>query len=204
MKSLTAMAFLMAIALIAHSSTIRNASAEVEPVLLVEGPSTVDPSVSQTFNVSIIIENVPSPGFYGWEFYLSWTPGVINCTSETLNLGIWTPHGGPWVPSPIDNTLGQYHQSLTGQAPATEKTGTWWLVNLTFWILASPPVNTNLTLSPPAGCTYCIADMDGEEISHEYQDLSAYIVPEFLEAALLPILMLLSSTAIVLAKKLEK
>lgn len=123
------------------------------------------------FVVSIIIENVPDPGFYGWEFYLSWTPGVIDCKKETLNTNIW-PVYSTWVPSPIDNAAGQYHQSMTGMAPSAPQTGTFWLVNLTFVIKESPPyggeVSTALTLSPPAGAIYCIADIEGHEIPHEF------------------------------------
>jgi hypothetical protein len=149
------------------------------PVLVVEPnvlnfQSDIDPP-GKSFQVSVWIRNVnDSAKFYGWEFALYWDAGEINCTGQTLNTAIWTPYGGPWVPFPINNTVGRYHQSLTGQAPATPKSGDFWLVNLTFIIVASPPpmpgaeVYTDLTLAtwPPA--TFCIADITATPIYHTY------------------------------------
>ncbi|MEM1589540.1 MAG: cohesin domain-containing protein, partial [Candidatus Bathyarchaeia archaeon] len=137
--------------------------------------------VGYNFTVSIIIENVPEPGFYGWELVLSWTPGVINCVEETLNFKLWMDpatgkyyYNGPWVTEPIDNEAGTYWQSLTGKAPAEPSTGTFWLVNLTFQIVKPPPyggeVFTMLHLAPKPPANYCIADKTAREIPHDFQD----------------------------------
>ena len=150
---------------------------KVEPSELHFWSDTTPPGA--TFTISIIIENVPEPGFYGWEFFLSWTPGVINCTEEVLNLNLWDGNYlGPWVPDPIDNEAGQYHQSLSGRSPGEPEVGTFWLVNLTFVIVEPAPymgvISTNLTLSPPPGSNYCIGDIEGNEIPHDYQHGAYY------------------------------
>jgi len=131
----------------------------VEPQPSIDKWSDVD-HPGDTFTVTVTIYDVPDPGFYGWEFWLSWTPGVINCTLETLNTGIF-PAYSTWDSEPIKNVAGTYHQSMTARVPSTPQTGTWLLVTLTFKIVASAPfmgtVSTDLTLSPPEGATYCIA-----------------------------------------------
>ena len=131
-------------------------------------------SVGATFTISIIIENVPEPGFYGWEFILSWTPGVINCTEEVINYDLWGGNYlGPWFWDPIDNEAGQYHQSLSGKSPGEPEVGTFWLVNLTFVIVKEPSpghvIETELIISPPAGSNYIIGDIEANEIPHEYE-----------------------------------
>jgi hypothetical protein len=127
-------------------------------------------SVGATFQISIIAENVTD--FYGWEFYLTWTPGMINCTTETINYAIWTAFLGPWVSPSINNVNGEYHQSLTARSPATPQTGTFWLVNLTFTITQEPSsggtLSTDLTLEPALGYVYCLLDDNGNEIPHQY------------------------------------
>jgi hypothetical protein len=175
-----------------------------------DGDSTFDfwsnvKSPGDTFDVSIIIEDVPSPGFYGWEFTLSWTPGIIDCVSGTLNTGIWAPYN-TWVPFPIDNTTGTYHQSMTGQAPAVPQTGTWWLVNLTFQIVAPAPymgvVSTGLTLSPPLGADYCIADNGGVEIPHEF--VNGNYNYHWAPPTLLPYLSVVPQSTVISGKNINK
>jgi hypothetical protein len=137
-------------------------------------------SVGHTFKISVIVENVAN--FYGWEFFLTWTPGMINCTTETINYAIWTAFLGPWVSPSINNVNGEYHQSLTARAPSTPKTGTFWLVNLTFTIIQAPPeggtLSTDLALEPAPGYVYCLLDDGGNELPHEFIDGSyEYISP---------------------------
>lgn len=186
-------------------SLANHASAQ-ECVVRVVAPSEVDPDISPTFNVSIVAENIPSPGFFGWEVKLSWAPGVINCTSETLNLAIWGAgtYLGPWIPTPIDNVQCFYHQSLTGRAPGTPKTGTHWLLNLTFLVVAEAPAVTSLTISafPPA--TYCIADSTAEQIPHQFASATLNIVPEFNQVILISLLMLMSLVSVILSRTLKK
>ena len=133
-----------------------------------------------TFKISIIADVVQPDAFFGWEFVLEWTPGIINCTLEELNLAIWGPGNflGPWVPTPIDNVNGKYHQSVTGKSPGTPKSGTFWLANLTFTIVAEPGYGEvlesplHLTIAP--GYTaYCLLDINSNEIEH-YYDHGAY------------------------------
>jgi hypothetical protein len=129
-------------------------------------------SVGHTFKISIMAQDVASPGFYGWQLVLSWTPGLINCTLETINYAIWPTFLGPWVPVPIDNINGKYEQSLTGRSPSVPRTGTWWLVNLTFQIIQAPleghTLQTSLTISPGAGSDYCLADKNANPIPHGF------------------------------------
>jgi hypothetical protein len=140
--------------------------------------------IGTTFGVSIIAENISTGNaMYGWEFVLQWTPGLINCTGETLNSGIWPAHSGPWVSTPVDNTKGEYHQSITARTPSTPVSGTYWLANLTFKIAQAPPtggtLTTNLTLTEVEGYTaYCLLNFDGDEIPHGYiNGLYKYISP---------------------------
>ncbi len=132
--------------------------------------------VGDTFTISIIASDIPVDNpFYGWEFVLAWTPGLINCTTETINFGVWTGFLGPWVPTPIDNVKGEYHQSLTGKAPATAVSGTFWLANLTFTIVKAPApgetLTSDLTLEiAPGYIAYCLLTMTGDEIPHEFID----------------------------------
>jgi len=141
-------------------------------------------SVGHPFVVSIIAENIPSDNkMFGWEFILNWTPGLINCTLETINYGYWPAYLGPWIPYPIDNIKGEYHQSLTGRTPSTPVSGTYWLVNLTFQIVQAPvkggTLISNLTLQHAPGYTaYCLVNSDGDEIPHAYtHGIYKYISP---------------------------
>lgn len=97
---------------------------------------------------------------YGWEFELSWTPGLLNCTAQTINENVWSSYLGPWIAAPIDNVNGLYHQSLTAKALASLSNGTVWLVNLTFQIVAAPPegdrISTSFTLSASLGTDFCL------------------------------------------------
>ena len=184
----------------------QNVSAQTT-ALKVECPDLVNPTVSEYFNISIIIENVPEPGFYGWEFILSWNSSLLNCTEEVINYDLWGGNYlGPWVTDPIDNEAGQYHQSLSGKQPGEPEVGTFWLVNLTFVILQVPEDGTfenDFTLSPPEGAEYCIADIEANEIPHEYIDGHVTIVPEFSNYLLLVLLTLLAASTL-LVKKSKK
>lgn len=133
--------------------------------------------VGDTFIVSIVADVVSPDAFFGWELILEWTPGVIDCTGETLNYAIWGAGNflGPWDFAPINNVAGTYHQSLTGKAPGVPVTGTFWLANLTFQIVAPAPfmgsVSTNLHLKKAAGYTaYCLLDGSANEIVHSFND----------------------------------
>jgi len=163
-----------------------------ETVLKIEGPSEAGPP-GQSFNVSIIAENIPADnGMYGWEVVIKWTPGLVNCTVETLNYDIWPAFLGPWVSNPIDNVNGKYHQSLTARSPSTPVSGTYWLVNLTFLVIAEPCNDVPLTFELPAGYTaYCLLNQFGDEIPHQYESLTPHIVSE-----LAPIFM---GTALIIA-----
>jgi hypothetical protein len=148
----------------------------VEPALN-EFYSDTDP-VGTTFEVSVIAYNVSSPGFYGWEFFLYWTPGVIDCVGEVLNTAIWSPNSGGLVALPIDNVAGEYHQGMAGRAPAPLAIGTFWLANLTFEIVAPAPYLgyefTDLTLGPGPGLTYILIDDLVNEITHTWGDAEYY------------------------------
>ncbi|OGD48495.1 hypothetical protein A3K79_02535 [Candidatus Bathyarchaeota archaeon RBG_13_46_16b] len=140
--------------------------------------------VGHTFIISIIAENIPTDnGMYGWEFVLHWTPGMINCTTETINYGLWSAFLGPWIPVPIDNVNGEYHQSLTARSPAVALSGTFWLVNLTFTITQAPPTGGILTTSlaltkAPGYALYCLVNAAADEIPHGLVDgLYQYISP---------------------------
>jgi hypothetical protein len=129
-------------------------------------------SVGQTFKVSVIAQNILSPGMYGWEFVLKWNASLINCTLEEINLGIFSAFLGPWVAVPINNVKGEYHQSVTGKAPATVVTGPFWLVNLTFVITQAPAsgntLTCNLELAAAPGYVYGLLDADANEIPHDF------------------------------------
>jgi hypothetical protein len=189
-------------AFVSYGLATRSVSAQ-QTALRVDAPAEADPAVSTTFNVVIWIEDVPSPGFYGYEYWLSWTPGLINCTLETLNTTIWSTYS-VWITEPIDNAAGTYHQSMTALYPATPKTGTYWLANLTFLIITQTPISVNLTLSPPEGATYCIADKQGTQIPHDFIDGTVNIIPEFLGAMLLSMFVLSTSISLLMARKLRK
>jgi len=156
--------------LIYETSAQTETAVKVQPTTNIFYTNTT--SVGHTFTISIIAENIPSPGFYGWQVVLSWTPGLINCTGETINYGIWPYYMGPWVTDPINNVAGKYQQSLTGKAPSNPQTGTFWLVNLTFKIIQAPlpgqTLQTSLTISPPSGSSYCLADKSANQIPHAF------------------------------------
>jgi hypothetical protein len=152
------------------------------PTALSVVPSTIDKwsdvdHVTDTFTVDIVADVVSPDAFFGWELVLEWTPGVIDCTLEALNTALWGAGNylGPWIPVPIDNVAGEYHQSLTGKAPGVPVTGTFTLVTLTFAIVASAPfmgvVTTNLHLKIAEGyIAYCLLDGASEEIVHSFND----------------------------------
>ena len=158
-----------------------------------------------TFKVSIIAENIPSDNkMYGWELVLNWTAGVINCTAETINYGIWVSYLGPWIPYPIDNAKGEYHQSLTGRSPATPVSGTYWLVNVTFTTVKGPCNSTGLTLKAAPGYVYCLLNNLSEEIPHDYIQANIHVVPEFPSLYFVPPLLILSAFPLVIKKLIKK
>jgi len=195
---------MVVIAALMFCSSFMNPALAQECAVRVVAPSEVDPNVSTTFMVSIVAENIPEPGFYGWEVKLSWTPTVVNCTGETINNGIWESTFTPWVLNPINNVDGVYHQSVTAKTPSTPKTGTYWLVNLTFLIVGEPPAVTSLTIAawPPA--TYCLATMSAEYIPHQFISATVNVVPEFNQIILVSLLMLMSLAAVIMSKTLKR
>jgi hypothetical protein len=176
-----------------------------ECAVRVEAPVSVDPAVSTTFNVSIIAENVPSPGFYGWEVNVTWTPGKINCTTEYLNYDLWGGYYlGPWVTDPIDNVAGVYHQSFTGRYPGNPETGTRWLVNLTFIIVEPDGYSITIYISPWAPAQYCIADKNAQQIPHAFIPATLDIIPEFHISMVLPLFMIVSIASVLISKTLDR
>lgn len=131
-------------------------------------------SVGDYFTVSMIAENISEDQeLYGWEFVLTWNPDVVNCTTETVNTNIWSPFLGPWISQPINDTAGEYHQSVTGKPPSPPFYGTTWLVNLTFQILQAPmeggSIIAEFTIMKASGYTaYCLLDQNGDEIPHRF------------------------------------
>jgi len=169
-----AMMLLGAFAVIPAHSTLPTALSVVPSAI--DKWSDVD-HVGDTFTVNIVATVVPPDTFFGWELVLTWNASVINCTLETLNYAIWGAGNflGPWVPVPIDNVLGEYHQSITGKAPGVPNSGTFTLVTLTFGIKAEAPfmgaVSTNLHLKIAAGyVAYCLLDGAALEIVHSFND----------------------------------
>lgn len=143
--------------LIFYGYFIKNAVASQYAVLKIEAPAEVDLNSITMFNISIVAENAES--LYGWELVLTWSPSVINCTVETINYNIWSADNylGPWVTMPIDNLNGKYWQSLTGKPPAVPQNGTFWLVNLTFQIVGTPPTSTDFIIQKAEGYEdYCL------------------------------------------------
>jgi hypothetical protein len=183
----TIMSLALILPLLTTSTTLLHvASAQPETAVKVQPAENIfytnTTSVGHTFKISIIAENIPEPGFYGWQVLLSWTPGLINCTAETINYAIWPYYMGPWVTDPINNIAGTYQQSLTGKAPSTPRTGTFWLVNLTFQIVQAPlngqTLQTNLTISASPPSSYCLADKTATEIPHAFSHgVYKYISP---------------------------
>ena len=165
--------------------------------------SDVD-SVGDTFTISIIAENVEN--FYGWEFIVSWTAGVINCLSEEINTEIWPYYQGPWVTDPIDNEKGEYHQSLTAKAPSEPANGTFWLANLTFTVSATleQVIAVNFTVTKPPGYdNYVLLNIQADEIPHAYQSYQITIIPEF-TLTLLLVAMTISTIATIILKRRNK
>jgi len=176
--SIVILSLLIASSIIQGAILQKNMAAAIQTQVKVEPANNIfytnTTTVGTTFNISIIAENIPNQegGMAGWELILSWTPGLINCTTQQLNYAYWPTHLGPLVTTPIDNDMGTYHQALGLQAPSLPVTGTYWLVNVTFKITKAPPeggsLSTNLTLQPAPGLTYLLMDKIGNEISHGF------------------------------------
>ncbi|NWG11745.1 hypothetical protein HXY33_08400 [Candidatus Bathyarchaeota archaeon] len=148
---------------------------------------TTNTDVGDTFNVSIIVENVSS--LYGWEMTLEWNHDLINCTGEIVNYDFWAYYSGPWVANPIENSIGRYHQSLTAREPVQSFNGTTWLVNLTFQIIQAPPeggtLSTGLAITATIGADYCLFDASSSEISHDFiNGHYSYISPRYMRGDL--------------------
>jgi len=174
-------------------------------ILKVEAPAEVP--TGGTFTASVTAQNVTN--LFGWEFIINWTAGTMNCTLETLNTTIWgagSTYLGPWVPLPIDNVLGEYHQSLTGKNPGVPVSGTVWLVNVTFTVIKGPCNITDLNFKLAQGyVAYCLLDPDANEIPHQFVKASVHvIIPEFATFLMLPLLMIFSTSSLVIAKKMRR
>jgi hypothetical protein len=176
LSMLTVTMLLLGFAAVLHPASAFDTKLEVLPAAK-HFWSDVD-YVGESFEISIWAINVSN--FYGWELVLKWTPGIVNCTGETPNLHIWSAHLGPWIPDPINNTKGEYHQSVTGSSPAVGVAGDFWLTNLTFVIAKAPDyaeiLHTAFHLQKPEGYTaYCLLGYSPTgEIPHDYIDGDYY------------------------------
>ncbi len=123
-------------------------------VLKIELPETVlytyDKSVGDTFEISVVAENIPEDhGLWSWEVHLEWASNTFaGCIGETVNLAIWGEGNclGPWYNEPADNEAGTYWQALTGKEPGVPQGGTFWLTNLTFQIIQAPSKGQDLVI----------------------------------------------------------
>ena len=173
-------------------------------ILKIEAPAEVE--AGETFTASVIAQDVTD--FYGWEFIVNWTAGTIDCTGETLNTAIWggaNTYLGPWIPVPINNVTGEYHQSLTLKVPGVAASGTFWLTNVTFQVIKGPCNTTDLNFKlAPGYIAYCLIDSNAEEIPHQFVKVSVHVIPEFATFLMLPLLMIFSTSSLVIAKKMRR
>jgi hypothetical protein len=140
-----------------------------------------------TFTVSFIANVSDATPFFGWQFEVNWTAGMINCTAQTLNMEVWGVDNaqGPWIKpflgTACQNDIGFYHQSITGAAPGVPVSGIFWLVNLTFVIIQEPGymevLHTKIMPAVDAGggfVAYALLDDGGLEIPHDWAGCDYY------------------------------
>jgi outer membrane biosynthesis protein TonB len=103
-----------------------------------DGPTSV--ALSETFSVTVVAENVPTPGVYGAQFEINYDPDLISASNLQVN-----PAFSFTLFSDADNTLGRirFVASRQGQVPGL--TGD--VTLLTFDATADTPGVATLTFS---------------------------------------------------------
>jgi len=80
-----------------HTPLLNNAQAtETTPTMYVNPPVILNSSATSGtyFTVTINVTSVPSPGLWGYEFYLNWTGPVLNVTTALQGGGSMLSKGG--------------------------------------------------------------------------------------------------------------
>jgi hypothetical protein len=74
----------------------KSAKADATPLMYINPPAIINQSAGagEYYQVTVNISNVPSPGMWGFEFYLTWNGTVQNVTVAAQGSGAMLPKGG--------------------------------------------------------------------------------------------------------------
>lgn len=198
--------FLISLLLMPLLTFMTAVEAAPETIVKVE-PESISVNVGEQIIVNITVIDVQN--LYGVEVVLYWNSSMLLCVHADVRLG--EPDGVLHTPPPIfiaeNNTIqneGKYVLSATAVSPAPPFNGSSTIVRITFNI--SSPGNSKLDLQselydfPPPDRWPPIS----YPIEHTTIDGSVTVIPEFLQIAILPLLIVVTVFALVLSRKAHR
>jgi hypothetical protein len=169
--------------------------------------SANEPKIGDTLTVNIVINDVQN--LYGVDVQLSWNPNVLSLTEAKSMLGVEANPGGVLHESGTDTLLiaenhasqetGEYTLTATsvGSSPAFSGSGT--IAILTFNVTSAG--STGLTLESELSDHPATGETSNFIEHTDTADNVTTVVPEFPSFAVIVILLLIVSGALVVSKK---
>ena len=201
------MVSLSAVAIVSAQSTAVKAEA-----------SASQPHVGDTLTVNIEISNVQN--LFGVDVTLNWNPSVLTVISATSQLGVETHPGGVLhetsnyplevVDDTTSQSTGEYHLLATSTGSASPFSGSGTIATVTFNVASPGP--TGLALSselsdyPTTGGTANLIDHSdtANPVTAVEQGSPSPTIPEFPNATLMTILIIIATATLAFSAKLLK
>jgi len=190
-------------------ASMRTATAQQTWIRVKPGPEvTLGPDpypVGTEFVVNITLYDVTN--LYGWEVKLYWDNSLLNCTDEEYpiypeNANWEDPNNiklGPGIDQDFNATHGMWYHGFSA-LPVSEPypvpfNGTTNLVTLTFKVMDLGVAKLDLQATK-------LSDPDATPITHNDEDSTVTIVPEFPASVILSLFFIGTLVAIVLGRKI--
>jgi len=173
--------------------------AEATTVIYTDPPISYAP-VGEVFSIDIRVTNVTN--LYAWQFFLNWTPSLLEATNLTEGPFLKTV-GNTSLALRINNTLGEIRavNTLLGVDVYDAPSGNGTLASVTFRVEAEG--ECPLHLSETMLIRYKGPFEPPTLIVHTVED-GYWIIPEFPSAIILPLFMILSLLTAVFMKHKKK
>jgi hypothetical protein len=198
-KKLSSLAFVSILALSAIVVFKVSPVFASQPYIAVYPQHKTNLKSGDTFTVKINISS--TVGFVAYQFYLYWNRTYINATSLTDSPpATFTFSSGAGVDWNFNATHGRIERGMMDTA-LRPITGTYQVATIAFTVLMDSSPSTVVTLDLDYEDTI-LSDNTGTQIMPYYvYDGDATIIPEFPAFLIIPLLIVLTSVAVILGKK---
>lgn len=198
-KKLSSLAFVSILALSAIVVFKVSPVFASQPYIAVYPQHKTNLKSGDTFTVKINVSS--TVGFVGYQFYLYWNRTYINATGLTdTPPPTFTFSAGAGIEWDYNATHGRIERVLMDTA-LHPITGTYQVATIAFTVLMDSSPSTVVTLDLDYEDTI-LSDSTGAQIMPYYvYDGDATIIPEFPAFLIIPLLIVLTSVAVILGKK---